>query len=237
MPEELKNRRLNVPNKTKLRNLIQYKGLTDDQFDDMYAKKSQGINVNKEFEERIARKIEEFGVDYDVDDLNSNDKLVLRALAQAMITLDDFEHMSYNMRVEQDGITEKNILVLDKIGNFMSNLRRDISRLQDDLKITRRAREADKTETVISFIQDLQKKAKEFYAEKMSYILCPKCGMLLATVWTLYPTEDKNKITLVCNRPNEDGKGICGEKFTVTTKELLESRGTNRKELLPESMR
>ena len=65
----------------------------------------------------------------------------------------------------------------------------------------------------------------------MSYILCPKCDMLLSTIWNLYP-EANNKISLVCQRKYDDGS-VCGEKFSVTTKELLENRGFNTDRVPP----
>jgi hypothetical protein len=122
---------------------------------------------------------------------------------------------------------------MEKINNMMTTLRRDISNMQNDLKITRKVRKGDKEESVINYIEDLKLKAKKFYDQKMSYVFCPKCNMLLATVWTLYP-YGKNKITLTCNRKLQNGD-LCNTTFTVSSKELVEKRGSNNQELLPES--
>lgn len=55
------------------------------------------------------------------------------------------------------------------------------------------------------------------------------------TEWSLYPESD-NKITLTCKQKDKDGVP-CGTKFTVTTKELLASRQTNRPEVLPDLLK
>jgi len=231
--DKVSSSRLNIQSKASMRNLHQYKGVSDEEFDEIYSQIVAGVTKNQEFEKRIQRKINEFGKDYALDELNSNDKLQLRALAQAMINLEDSEIEAYNIRSE--GISLDNITLLEKLSKMMSELRSDISNLQDDLKITRKIRKSDKEVSVINYLEDLKIKAREFYASRMSYILCPKCGMLLATVWTLYPDEKTNRITLVCNRVLDNGES-CNTRFTVTTRELLENKGSNRPELMPEAM-
>jgi hypothetical protein len=216
-----------------LRNLRQYKDLSDDQFYELMARKDLDLAPVKEFEDRIARKIAEFGEDYDLSDMKFNDKETLRALAQVMITLEDMETFSYKLR--SLGINEESLLLYDKVSNQLKNLRSDISSLQDTLKISRKVRKGDKEESVINFIDDLKDKAKRFYESKMSYIFCPECSMLLGTIWTLYPNS-KNKISLTCGRILDNGHK-CNAVVTVTTKELLDKRGSNKPEIMPESMR
>jgi RNase P subunit RPR2 len=222
-----------LPSKNQLRSLKQYKDLSEEEFDDLFEKKFFGIVTSKEFEYRIEKKLNEFAQDYDIDDLKINDRLVLRALAQSLIHLEDMEILSYNIRKE--GIGEDNILFFDKLSNVMSKLRNDISSMQDDLKITRRIRKGDKEEGVIALLDSLKEKARIFYDQKMAHIFCPKCNMLLGSIWLLYP-DNKNKIVLTCSRDLGNGE-ICKTVVTVTSKELMEKRGSNRPEILPESMR
>jgi hypothetical protein len=158
--------------------------------------------------------------------LKSNDKLVLRALAQAYITLEDLEKYSYIHRL--DGLSDSSsVFELEKLNNVMSGLRKDISSMQGDLKITRKVRKGDKEESVINYIENLKAKAKQFYKEKMFYIFCDKCSMLIATVWFLWP-EEFNKMAFHCKR--------CGEKVTVHSSELLEKKGVNIDDV-PESFK
>jgi hypothetical protein len=218
--------------KKKLRNLAQYKNLTDEEFERVWQDRLVGIKMDKDFEDRIRYTIEKITKDYDISDLNSNDQLLLRALAQAFITLEDYEKSSYELR--KGGITIDNLLMLEKLSRVMSDLRTDISKQQDDLKITRKVRKDEKNVNTIQFIDSLKQKASEFYKSKMYYIYCPKCNMLLGTVWTMYPDEEKNKVQLFCKR-TVDG-GICGTKVIVTTKEMGKNRGTNNVEIMPEAM-
>lgn len=220
--------------KSQIRNLYQYRDLTDEQFEAMWSERKQQKDDDKsDFEDRINKKIEEFGEDYDIDDLKINDKETLRALVQAIIALEDYEKIVYEVRSLED-ISQANINVVDRISKIMSDLRRDISSLQQDLNITRKIRKSDKESSVVSYITNLKEQARQYYESKASYIFCPECNMLLATVWTLYPEMD-NKITLKCNRTLDDGSK-CNHKFTVTTQELLDNKGTNKKEIIPESM-
>lgn len=218
--------------KRRIRNLAQYKDLTDEEFDEVWKEKLLGIAPSAAFEERITAKMADFAEDYDLDDLKINDKEALRALVQAIIALEDYEQHLFELRAGGVGI--ENLTEIDKLQRAMSDLRSDISRLQADLNITRKIRQSDRESSVIAYIDSLREKAREFYESRMMYIVCPKCNMLLGTLWTLYPDEPKNKIHLVCNRILDNGEK-CGEKLTVTTTEMVE-KGSNKPEVLPESM-
>lgn len=231
--DKAKRETLYLPPKNKLRTLKQYKDLSEEEFDQIYEEKLVGIQRNRAFEKLIQRKIKEISRDYEVDDLNANDHMTLRALAQAMVDLEALEQENHKMK--KDGLDMSNINLIDRMSRMRSDLRSDISKMQTDLNISRRVRKQDTNTAIKDQFEELKRKAREFYQQKMAYIFCPKCKMLLATIWTLYPEEDKNKITLVCNRTMEDGSK-CGHKFTVTTKELMEKRGTNFEDI-PESLR
>jgi hypothetical protein len=219
-------------NRNRLRHLKQYQDLTDDEFNDLMDKKAMGAEPNKEFEQRIERKLEEFEEDYDLSDMKVNDRQTLRNLAQAIINLEDLEQAMYELR--QAGITDSNLMLLDKVTGQMSRIRSDMSKMQDDLKITRKSRKADKEESVLSMIQDLEDKARNTYESRMSKIFCPECNMLLGTTWFLYPYAD-NKLSFKCKRKLETGE-TCKGKAVVSSKELIEKRGTNKPSILPESM-
>lgn len=221
-----------------MRNLPQYKDMPDEEFDALIESKILNVKRIDEFEERIEEKLDEFGKDYDLNDLKINDMLTLRALAQAYIKLEDLENYDYHLRTDKE-LELDNMMDMDKLNNMMSKLRGDMSKMQDDLRMTRKARKGDTDATVLSELDRLKKAASEFYEERMSYIWCDKCKMLLATLWTLYPEEKANKITLKCCRKipiSDDEYEICGNKLTITTKELLDSRGVNIDEI-PDSFK
>lgn len=223
MMDKVEKRRTRIPDKESLRNLKQYRSMTPDEFEAHWEDKVTGLDVNIEFEARIQRKLEEFSKDYDVSDLKANDKLALRALAQAFITLEDYEHFSYTLR--SGGLDEDKISKLSRIGDLMSSIRKDISTLQADLKISRRSRKGDKEESVINFLEDLKQKASKFYESRMFYVFCPKCKMLMFTGWFLWP-DGNNKVRLHCERVLDNGEKCDGLVF-ISSKELLDNRGVN----------
>jgi hypothetical protein len=217
--------------KNRFRNLRQYKDLTDEEFEERMAQKQIDAEPSKDFEDRIKKKLSTFEEDYDLSDLKINDREILRALIQALISLEDYEQVMYKLKKE---VTIENLTLIDKVSKTMSDLRSDISKMQDDLKITRRTRKSDQEASVIAYIDSLKLKAKEYYESKMSYIFCPDCKMLLGTIWTLYP-EENNKIELTCHRELQDGS-ICNCKVKITTKELLSKKGTNNLGVMPEAL-
>lgn len=219
--------------KAQIRNMKQYKDMSEEDFDKMFEEKQYSISLSKGFEDRIQKKITEFAQDYDIDDLKINDKETLRAFVQAIIALEDYERLIFDIRTEGN-IEQANINVVDRISKIMSDLRKDISRFQEDLNITRKIRKSDKESSVVSYIATLKEQARQYYESKVSYIFCPECNMLLGNLWVLYPEED-NKLTLKCNRTLDDGSK-CNHKFTVTSKELMENRGTNKPSITPESL-
>lgn len=219
--------------KSQLRNLSQYRGLSEDDFEALWEEKKDRLSTSESFQNRIEKKILEFSEDYDIEDLKINDRESLYALVRAIITLEDYEHFLYNIRA-QETVTAANINLVDRVSKISSDLRKDISGLQEDLNIKRKIRKTDKESSVISYIGDLKEKARRFYESRALYVFCPKCNMLIGTVWTLYP-EENNTFQFVCKRKLDDGS-FCNEHTTVTSKELVDKKGTNKPEITPEGM-
>jgi len=222
-----------LSSKNQMRNLSQFKELSDDEFDEMFAKRLFGIEKAQIFEQRIEKKLADFAEDYDVSDMKINDKYLLRALAQAVVSLEDYENFVFNIRAE--GIGTDNIFLIEKIQKVMTDLRRDVSTMQDDLKITRKIRKGDSETSVINYIETLKEKAKKFYESRMMIVTCPKCNKWIFSGWFLFPHEKQNKIILQCSGDMGDGTK-CGEMIRLTSVELLEKRGYSSPETFPESM-
>lgn len=202
---KFKERRAILPDKRKLRNLKQYKNMSNEEFDiefDNVFVQAMVSTTEEELEERILNNLAELGEDYDLSDMKANDRLLLRALAMAEIQLTDLEKSAYFIRQE---VNQTNVIMIEKLNNTMSKLRADISKISDDLQLTRRIRKQSQELSVINYIEDLREKAHQFYKQKMLYIFCPECRYLLSTLWLLYSEED-NSINLKCKH--------CGHKFT-----------------------
>lgn len=220
-----------LPNKSKLRNLAQYKNLTEAEFEEKWAQIVTDAVPSAQLEKRIELKLAEFENDYDLSDLKINDRLVLRALIQAIIQLEDLEQMLFKFR--EEGLSQEKVALVRDINSVMTQLRKDISSMQGDLNITRKARKGDKEQTVISYIEDLKLKARKFYEHSMFYVFCPECNALLSTMWFANP-EGRTQIKIHCNRVLDGGEKCKGVVETTAMK-LLENRGSNKDDL-PESL-
>jgi hypothetical protein len=216
------SKRAVLPDKRKLRNLKQYKDLTDEEFEEVYSEEivASISQAEQDLEDRIEEKLTALAEDYDMSDMKINDRLQLRAMAQAEIQLEDLEQAVYMIR--QD-ITKDNVIVIEKLNNVMAKLRSDISSISDDLQLTRHIRKQSKEANVIRHLEDLKAKAMKFYKERMLYIFCPECKMLLATTWLMYP-EMNNKLKLSCDH--------CGHAWTQDLKGLYKRGNKNLDDVL-----
>jgi len=211
--------------KESLRNLNQYKGLSDEEFEEIWEERQSRIlttfKPKQELEDRILDMTEKFREDYALDDMKFNDTQVLRALIRALLTLNDYEDILYDLQT--DGISTDNIRIIDNLNKFITNLRKDISSLQEDLRITRKNRKEEKEDSIEAYIKDIQEKANRFYKNKVFRAICPKCGMMLFDGWFLYPDEN-NKVILECGRmveqKDEDEAVKCTGRLELTSTEL-----------------
>lgn len=226
--------RTRVPSKNSLRNMVQYKNLTDEEFEKMFQEKYIGVEFEEAQQERFDRLYKQFEDEYDLSEMLPNDRVVLKNLIDAMLSLEDYQ--GYLRSATLEGVGIGNIAVIEKLGALCKSLRGDISQMQDDLKIKRKTRKSEKDESVITFIEELRKKSDDFYRQKMSFIYCENCGQLLSTVWFQNTEQRSNKITVHCHRKLEDEQ-VCGWEKTFLIKDLIENGGTNRPELMPERMK
>jgi hypothetical protein len=221
-----------VPNKKKLKNLKQNRDLTDEEFELAYEEKYLSTEQSANFEKRITEKLQEFETEYDLSDMKVNDRASLRALVQAVIALEDYEQVLFQLRSGKEGINADNVYIFEKVNKVLSDLREDINKLQAELKISRKSRKSDSDASFIDYLESMKAKAKKFYESKMSYLYCPKCKTLLGTLWSLYPEDKRNKIRLVCCRELDDGI-VCDGEVIIGTKELLANRGHSEENLVP----
>lgn len=219
-------------NRNKIRNLAQFRDMTDEEFDAIMERKDTTVAPSRDLEGRIQEKLDNFSNDYDLSDLKINDRDVLRGMIQNILAKEDYEQYLFNIRA--DGFSDEKLATIDKIQKVISDLGKSISDAQNDLNITRKIRKSDQETSVVAYLEDLKVKARRFHESRESYIFCPKCNTLLCTMWVLYPNND-NALRLVCTKEQEDGSP-CGETVTVKTKDLLANRGTNAPEVMPESM-
>lgn len=225
--------------KKSLRNLVQYKDLSDKDFEELYKEhQSESAEKKKKQErhlKRISKKMTEFEKDYEIGDLKYNDKQMLQSLIEGLIALEDLEDHSRRIR-EKELLDEDSIEDLRKLTFTISKQRSDISKIQDDLRIARKGRESEKDLSVLNYIEKLKKDATLFYEKKQNYVFCPKCRMLLFTGWFLFPNEN-NAVKLTCGRTFQDDESMkkekgCGHTFTITSKELVKRKNKNLEDVI-----
>lgn len=229
----MEEKRTRTPSKGTYRALKQYKDMPEEEFNKLYDQIVFGVSRDEVIQARYDRLMQKFEDEYDLTEMLPNDRMILSNLVNAMIQLQDYE--AHSSQASKEGISAGNILVVKQLNDICKGLRDDISKMQTDLGITRRVRKNDKEQTVLTMIEDLKKKANQFYQQKMNYVFCPNCNTVLATVWWLYPDYKTNSIHLECHR-EIDGK-VCGGKITLSSRELMDMKGSNKVENLPESMK
>jgi hypothetical protein len=210
--------------KKRIRNLSQFKSLSDEEFDKAYQRLLENRSSSESFEVRILEKMAQFEEDYDTTDMKYNDKETLRALIQALISLEDMEQMAFTIREQAVG-DDQAMARLDRITRMMQSTRQDISRMQEDLSITRKIRKGEKEESVLAYIKKLKAKANQYSNAKFGRIYCPTCKTLIGSVWALYPDSKNNKFQFHCKREvvgDDDEVHICDTKVVITYQELLE---------------
>lgn len=220
----------------KLGNLQQYKNMSPEELADAIEllEKDWFTLLTEDqldtFDKRVEETMLEFEKDYDLSDMKFNDRTTLEALSRAYVTLQDYDAILTRLRGEDLREHSYLLTVIDKLSKIASDYRRDISKMEDDLKISRKIRKASKEESAMEELKRLKELAVDFYNKVMSYVYCPKCKMLLGTIWTLYPNEN-NTFHFECHRSlDETGGRFCDGILDITTKELLEAGGTNHPE-------
>lgn len=211
--------------KRRLMQLRQVKKMSPEEADEYVESIIENRTKSQFYEKRIKDKLAEFEQDYDLSSLKANDRLVLRALIQSLINLEDYEQIAYKIqqKVFNGTDTPEDIQKLEKLNKLMDTLRLSISRFQDDLKISRRIRQSDEESSLVDYISHLKERAKKFYESKHLRIFCPKCNTLLFTGWFLYNDSAKNSVRVFCKR--------CQEDFLIKTKEVYENGMTNYKDV------
>lgn len=193
----------------KLRNLPQYKDYSEEELQ----KIADSANVRLVADEKINQLMKKFAEDYDLDAMNINDKLALEVLCGIYLQIHE------NLGEIELAKRKKNWKLIDQLIDVNKSLVGNISTLEKQLGISRTARGKDKESSVFAYIDGLREKAQRFLEEKLRYFYCPKCSMLLATMWFLYP-EENNQIHFTCGR--------CKKEITYFTDEFCSTEETSK---------
>jgi hypothetical protein len=236
MTEE-KKRRKRIPTRESLKGLTGWKDKSDEDFEESYQLAMFGALKDQLVEEKINRLRLQYEEEYDLSELLPNDRAVLATLIQSTVLLDLYQNTLFSILKNPDATSDVNITKAKSLGDVCNKLTNDISKMQGDLAITKKDRKNSKEASVINFIEDLKVKAKKFYKSKQIILVCENCGTVLASCWTLYSDNRSGKIKVKCHRKLPDGDGVCGFEKEFTISEIYDNGGSNRVDLLPESLR
>ena len=208
---------LGLPTKyARYRGLSQYRDMTEDDFlramQELYERNVLIENETKfqlEYEQKIQDFLDKLARDYDLSDMNENDRVALRHMAQLSLSIETLERkMSLALAAGELDVNQ-----IQKLTNALDTMRNSLMKVQSELNISRKERLGGAKETVDKRFQDILRRAKKLYDLRTAKIFCPKCRMLLATVWVQDWNID-NTCTFTCPRPE------CKHQFTVSTKYL-----------------
>jgi hypothetical protein len=206
--------------RNKLRNLVQYRDKTDEEFDEIFENYSMQEEDNQDIELRIEEVMNNFSLNYDLRDMNANDTLSLRELAKTFVLLDNLG------KIEQRLLEDGAIAQLRAVSSIKKEYLENASKLQSDLNIKRQQRQNETGENLADYLPSIQKRAKVFYSQRLAYIYCPECKMLCGNAW-FTDWQIYNELMFTC--PRED----CGNKFKVSSQYLAEHGNKNVEGVLP----
>lgn len=216
------NKRLVAPDKRKLRNLVQYRDMTDEEFNEVFEERFEIPYIQEsDIEEAVEQKIKELGYDYDLNDMKINDRNLLRLLALAEIQLEYIERSLFIIRQEET-YTIDNVTLVEKLNRIASGLRSDINSISDSLAISRKERRKDQETSVQDALDKLREKAKRYAERTMVYVFCPKCKLLLLSAW-LQAGEKETKVDTKCPR--------CETKVDLVLEDLYKTGNKNLEEI------
>lgn len=167
---------------------------------------------SKSFEEKVQARLDQLSEDYDLSDMKVNDRDLLWRM---VYLLERLELEGEAFRLERDSLSANDALREEQ---RLSGLQRDILNIQDALNITRAKRRDTSEDNPRLLYEDIKMRATKFLKERLAYIKCPKCGMVLCTVNFLYP-DAGNAIKLECEK--------CSNVFQITSKEAIEEEKNN----------
>lgn len=168
----------------------------------MGRKRKSTAKLEETFSSLVEKKKEELLRDYKIMDLTANDEETLMKLASALVILGEIENRISDIlaQLKEDPSNRQLVLSLNDLNQAASALRTDISRFQNDLNITRKLRDKDEDEDVVSFIDKVRRAARKFSEYRTVLVFCDNCNNLIGQVWFKNPKTKGNKATFVCDK-------------------------------------
>ncbi len=198
MAKRRKRRGVNIAS---LRNLPQYKDFTDDEILE---------RVTGKLDRLIEEEMKDLEKDYDLSDMKYNDIVLIERWVALMVRLRDSEEdLEYRIQAGELGSAE----ALSE-ERRLSTMRDDMLKIQRSLAIDRARRRDSSEDDPRLLFADIRKRAKRFYRERLCYVKCPNCSLVICTVNFLYP-DSNNKLLLTCARCDTESEWTSGELIKI----------------------
>jgi len=167
-----------------------------------------------DLETQVQEQLDSLEKDYDFSDMKYNDMVLLENMAMLMVRLNNSEPI-VEERI-RDGTLDAHAALKEE--QRLKTLRDGIRDIQRDLGILRVKRVEDTEDNPRLLFDEIRSRAHKFLRERLIYVKCPECSIVICTVNFLYP-EQSNQITLICQK--------CGKSHSWSSKELLEIENDN----------
>lgn len=197
-----------------LKNLPQYRDLTDEEFDEKVKELLQ-----EEAETLAQEYFDKFQEDYVLDDLKANDRIAVEILCYL------YAQVRYNQdkihTLQQESEYKDTRRGLSTLVSDNEKLIKSITTLENQLSISRTARMKEEGTDLVDLVTNVREKAKDYLEKKLHYIYCPKCDMLLGNVWALYrDIDDAFEFRFICKR--EMQQKVCNTEVIIRPGDLNE---------------
>jgi len=177
----------------KLRNLKLYANSTDEEIYEAILRRERAtelgiIPVKNEpsNDAKFKELFKKLQADYGVDMNDSNDVEALKMLAKHIVQRDSID--SHMARIQdQEAMSNEDTRTLKNLGDVQRGIVTSITELQDRLGINRKARKEKQIDDVPQFLDNLKKKAADFWERSTTPITCDNCHIELARLWLNFP--------------------------------------------------
>jgi hypothetical protein len=152
--------------------------------------------------QRLEDKLDRYLEAYELDEMNeANDMASLRQLCQLEINIEDINDSLGKITdrvADSRKVRELNSALRDATQNYTS--------LQQELGISRHKRQSEKDESPLQYIEGLKDIGKRFIESRLSKLICPVCGQILAKYFIYVPDKGEKGSIESTSKPVEPYK-------------------------------
>lgn len=145
------------------------------------------------FEEKYAKKREQYAANFRIEDLNdANDLSLLNIMIKTEIMIDDLQEQIQTLIEESSVDNAGNI---KKLADLLRDATNTITTVQKTLAIDRKTRKQEETGSVADYIRSIKVAAKDFVDKRLIKIYCPNCNIM---VMRFTPVHDHVAFMISC---------------------------------------